>query len=291
MHEIYLLLGSNLGDRQRYLLQGRQYIEQEIGPIGKVSALYETAPWGNSDQPAFLNQALLVTSSLSPRDLLTTIHVIEKLLGRDRTVKWGARTLDIDILFYGNLVVCEADLNIPHPLLAERRFALTPLAEIAPELVHPVSGIKIKSLLSQLTDTLSVKRFDNTEISKSMNNRTPEIDLSYLNDIAGGNAEFMIEMIDIFLQQTPAYFEELMQAVHEKNWKTTGDVAHKIKPTFAFIGVEDARAGMAELERKARQLDGVEEIPAMASGLFEMCELLYQNLTKIKTELTDKAGS
>ncbi|KAA8486315.1 2-amino-4-hydroxy-6-hydroxymethyldihydropteridine diphosphokinase [Arcticibacter tournemirensis] len=289
MRNIYLLLGSNLGDRHSYLREGALLIEREIGPIEKSSSIYQTASWGNTGLPEFLNQALQVSTSLSPRDLLFTVNAIEKSLGRERVQKWGSRTLDIDILLYENEIINEPDLVIPHPLMQERRFALAPLCEIAPDMVHPLIGKKIKELLSELSDDLYVQvESDNNNMPQDINKTTFDIDLSYLNDIADGNAEFIIDMIDIFMEQTPVYFDQLDKAIQEKDWKVTGDVAHKIKPTLAFMGVEAAKEQMAEIERKARNLDHTEEIEEKVSQLKVSCESLYAGLQKIKDDLQGK---
>lgn len=287
MHTIYLLLGSNLGDRLDYLRRGRSLIEKEIGKIKESSAIYQTASWGNTDLADFLNQAVCVETELPADDLLLTIHVIEKSLGRERVQKWGARTLDIDILFYDDLVISQPDLTIPHPLLQERRFVLTPLAEIAPGIRHPVLETSVQDLLAALQDELYVERYNNTIMSKETNNNF-EVDLSYLNDIADGNAEFIIDMIDIFIEQTPVYFEQLATAIKEKDWTATAAVAHKIKPTLAFIGVEAARQRMAEIERKARDLDHPEEIEEQFNYLNNVFDGLYDDLRKIRTELGSK---
>jgi len=119
-------------------------------------------------------------------------------------------------------------------------------------------------------------------------NKGFEIDLSYLNDIAGGSEEFMIDMIDIFIEQTPLYFEQLEQAVNTSDWKSVGDVAHKIKPTLAFMGINEAKDIMAEIERKARQGDELSDIPAMFKSILTRCNELYSNLDKIREELKAK---
>jgi len=120
------------------------------------------------------------------------------------------------------------------------------------------------------------------------NNKGFEIDLSYLSDIAGGSEEFMIDMIDIFIEQTPLYFEQLEQAVNSSDWKSVGDVAHKIKPTLAFMGINEAKDIMAEIERKARTSDNVSEIPAMFVEIQGKCAELYNTLDKIREELKAK---
>ena len=138
IQNIFLLLGSNVGDRHVQLDKSRKLIDQKAGPVLFHSEIYETAPWGKTDQPAFLNQALQIETDLSPFDLLQILKAIEKEVGRTETEKWGPRVIDIDILFYGDEVVDHPDLKVPHPYLAERRFALEPLAELAADFVHPV---------------------------------------------------------------------------------------------------------------------------------------------------------
>jgi 2-amino-4-hydroxy-6-hydroxymethyldihydropteridine diphosphokinase len=156
MEESYLLLGSNLGDSKEYLKQAVDKISGLAGEITGQSALYQTASWGKTDQPDFINQVLRIKTNLTPQQLLETILVIEKSLGRQRTEKWGSRTIDIDILFYGEQVIREENLVIPHPFLHERRFTLLPLLELCPDLVHPVLDQTIKQLYQLLDDQLSV---------------------------------------------------------------------------------------------------------------------------------------
>ncbi|TDX00750.1 2-amino-4-hydroxy-6-hydroxymethyldihydropteridine diphosphokinase [Dinghuibacter silviterrae] len=158
MNEVILLTGGNLGDRQALLAAARDLVGRDIGPVRKASSLYETAPWGNQDQPAFLNQVLIVDTALSPGAVLERIGSIEAALGRNRAEKWGPRLMDIDILFYGRAIIDTAELRVPHPEIANRRFVLAPLAEVAPELVHPVSGVTVAELLAATPDTLEVRR-------------------------------------------------------------------------------------------------------------------------------------
>lgn len=159
MPEVYLLLGGNLGDRSAYLAQARAYITAQVGLIKKCSGIYETAAWGNTDQPAFLNQVLKVQASLAPEQVLRQVNGIEQELGRVRHEHWGARVIDIDILFYDQLVLQSQRLTIPHPQLHLRRFTLLPLAEISPDLVHPVLRKSIYELLEACEDKLEVKVF------------------------------------------------------------------------------------------------------------------------------------
>lgn len=161
MQDIFLLLGSNLGHRQAYLTEAVQLIELNIAPVLKQSSYYETAAWGKEDQPAFINQAISLRSSVSPLKLLQAIWSIEGKLERKRDERWGARTIDIDILFYGNEIINLPELVVPHKLLQQRRFVLMPLHEIAPELIHPVFKKTIDQLLQELSDGLSVQKIEN----------------------------------------------------------------------------------------------------------------------------------
>ena len=155
---VYLLLGSNLGDRRTIINAAVNQIEKELGPVFARSAWYETAAWGNEDQPSFLNIALGLKSDLLPAEILTRTLAIEEALGRIRKDRWGARLIDIDIILYGDDIVENERLQIPHPRMHERRFVLVPLAEIAPEAVHPILKQNILSILSYLNDNLAVTK-------------------------------------------------------------------------------------------------------------------------------------
>lgn len=135
---VLLLLGANLGERAATLKQAIQLISQQISPVLAQSALYQTAPWGVIEQPAFLNQVIQIETHLLPKTILRRILKIEKQLGRERRLRWGARVIDIDMLYYDDLVLDKPELQLPHPRLHERRFTLVPLAEIAPDFIHPI---------------------------------------------------------------------------------------------------------------------------------------------------------
>lgn len=158
MVNVFFLLGSNLGDRQGFLQQAIAAVQQHVGAIMKKSSVYETQAWGKTTEPDYLNQVLMVQTTLSPHVVLQKILDIELTLGRERLEKWGARTIDIDILFYDNLIMDDPDLVIPHPELQNRRFTLEPLAEIAPGFVHPVLKVNMLQLKFELKDCLIVKK-------------------------------------------------------------------------------------------------------------------------------------
>jgi 2-amino-4-hydroxy-6-hydroxymethyldihydropteridine diphosphokinase len=153
---LYLLLGANLGDRVATLARATDLIGQRIGTVLQASGLYETAPWGVTDQPAFLNQVLAVETGLVPETVLLVTQEIEEELGRVRHEKWGARVIDIDMLYYDDQIIRSATLTVPHPFLHERRFTLVPLAEIAPDFVHPVLQKTTHDLLATCTDDSDV---------------------------------------------------------------------------------------------------------------------------------------
>lgn len=157
MNKAYLLIGGNTGDRKLMLKQATEAVSRKAGTILEQSPIYETAAWGKTDQPAFLNQALEIATPLDPQQLLQTLLEIELDLGRKREEKYGPRTIDIDILLFNELHLVSENLVIPHPEMANRRFALTPLAAIAPGLKHPVLHDSIQSLLKHCKDELPVK--------------------------------------------------------------------------------------------------------------------------------------
>ena len=153
-------MGGNMGDRQVNLDRAMAAIQAQIGPIRKASARYETAAWGIQDQPDFLNQVLWIETSLSPVDLLNSLLAIEQEMGRYRTEKYGPRTIDLDILLYGSWIIHLPGLQVPHPRMSQRRFVMTPMAEIAPQLKHPVLQRSMESLLGDCPDPLPVHKLN-----------------------------------------------------------------------------------------------------------------------------------
>lgn len=150
---VYLSLGSNMGDREGCLSAAVTLISQEIGHVTAQSDIFETEPWGFTSANAFLNQALAVETSLPPEEILTITQRIEREIGRTAKTEngqYGDRLIDIDLLMYDDMTVCTEKLKLPHPLMTVRRFVLEPLAQIAPDVVHPVLHITIRELLQNL---------------------------------------------------------------------------------------------------------------------------------------------
>lgn len=147
-----ILLGSNLSDRLGNLNRAISMIDERVGVIETHSSVYETKPWGNLEQDDFLNQIVIVQTMMSPQQLLKSLLEIETEMGRMRTEKWAPRLIDLDILYYGQMVINENDLVVPHPFIAERRFTLIPLVEIIPQFKHPVFHRTNSELLADTTD-------------------------------------------------------------------------------------------------------------------------------------------
>ena len=158
-NKVYLLLGSNMGDRLFFLASARKYIAQRVGHIAKISAIYETAAWGKENQAAFLNQVVLVEIEEEATKVLALVLAIEQEIGRKRLEKWGERIIDIDILLYNDAIIETENLIVPHPYLHLRRFTLLPLAEIAADVVHSKLQKTIEELLNECEDKLNVTIF------------------------------------------------------------------------------------------------------------------------------------
>jgi 2-amino-4-hydroxy-6-hydroxymethyldihydropteridine diphosphokinase len=155
----YLQLGTNLGDRLDLLAKATRAITRRCGEVVASSPIYETAAWGVTDQPDFLNQVLAVRTELAPQALLDEILAIEQDLGRERVQRWGSRLIDIDMLYYGTTVLNTPRLVLPHPWLHRRRFVLVPLADLAPGFVHPILGKSNAELLAALPDEGDVRPY------------------------------------------------------------------------------------------------------------------------------------
>jgi 2-amino-4-hydroxy-6-hydroxymethyldihydropteridine diphosphokinase len=160
-HQLFLSLGTNLGDRLANLRNAIAVLPPKVNPLTH-SSIYESEPWGYSDQPVFLNQVIKASTDLEPLVLLTFLKESEVRLGRQETFRFGPRLIDLDILFYDNLVLDSATLTIPHSRIAERAFILVPMAEIAPDLLHPVLGKTIQQLKGGV-DSSNVELFRSVE--------------------------------------------------------------------------------------------------------------------------------
>lgn len=159
MIKLYILLGGNLGDKQMIFSEARKMMRQQVGTITNQSAIYETEPWGFESSDVFWNQAIEISTELSPEEVLQQSQQIEHTLGRIRKVnQYDSRTIDIDILFYGDQIIELENLIVPHPRIQERKFALAPLNEIAPELIHPVFQESIRQILDECQDSLNVEK-------------------------------------------------------------------------------------------------------------------------------------
>ncbi len=157
MNHVYLSLGSNVGDRWAQLHKTIEILNED-GAVKIVSSVYETAAWGNTNQPLFLNLVLLILTKDEAGNFMKKLLFTEEMMGRVRHQKWEARIIDIDILYFNNEIIIEHELIIPHPHLHERKFVLAPLAEIAPEFVHPVLKMNSVQLLNNCNDPLPVKK-------------------------------------------------------------------------------------------------------------------------------------
>jgi len=160
MKGIFLLLGSNLGNRSEMLQKTRDFINNEIGRIVMQSSIYSTKAWGVEDQPDFLNQVIEIDTDLDPHTILKKVNKIEERLGRVRYIKWHSRIIDIDILYYGQMIVESKDLVIPHPEIENRRFVLVPMVEIATSWIHPLLLVSQGELLIKCTDKLDIKKYE-----------------------------------------------------------------------------------------------------------------------------------
>lgn len=160
MEVAFLSLGSNQGDRLDNLKQALKALSQtERLQLKKISSVYQTEPVGVNEQDDFLNAVVEIATDIEPLELLRRLQLIEESLGRRRTVKWGPRIIDIDILYYGNLVFDHPQLQIPHPHIGCRRFVLVPLCEIAPELKTPDVGVSLQQLLERCPDRSKVELY------------------------------------------------------------------------------------------------------------------------------------
>lgn len=162
MSKLYILLGGNLGDKRKIFSETILFLKEKVGKITKQSSVYQTEPWGFDSDDFFWNQVIEIVTELSPEEVLHITQEIEIQLGRVRkTDRYDSRLIDIDILFYEDRIIESEKLIVPHPRLQERKFALIPLSEIAPEMVHPVFHKNIRQLLAESADSLKVEKVSN----------------------------------------------------------------------------------------------------------------------------------
>lgn len=156
INTVYIGLGTNLGHLKDNLSLACHLLRTKVGMIVEQSSIYQTEAWGNEDQDDYLNQVLCIKTTHPPLEVLKICQLIEQKMGRQRKMQWEPRIIDIDLLFYNDVVVNDSELSLPHPLIAERKFVLIPLNEIAPDLVHPVQQKSIQELLAACPDPLHV---------------------------------------------------------------------------------------------------------------------------------------
>lgn len=155
MHQVVLMIGGNLGDREQLLKEALLGLA-EIGKIEMLSSIYETEAWGQASEAGYLNQAVVLRTDRSPIEFLRSVQQIENRLGRVRKEKWGDRTMDIDMIYVDDMVYHDQDLTLPHPRMAERNFVLVPLVEILPDYIHPIFGVSNRDLLRRCKDEKKV---------------------------------------------------------------------------------------------------------------------------------------
>lgn len=157
MNQVFLGLGTNVGDRMFQINEAIVQLSAALGQVKAQSSIYATQAWGLTEQDDFLNAVIHIETHLNVEDVLQHIQFIEQSMGRDRTIKWGPRTIDIDILFFNHEIIEKEHLTVPHPLLQERLFVLQPMLEIAPKFLHPQMGISIEALIEICPDQLKVQ--------------------------------------------------------------------------------------------------------------------------------------
>lgn len=160
MPQLFIGLGSNRGNRSQQLSIARGYCRLFFGSLTRVSPIYVTAAWGEEDQADYLNQVIAVATEMAPTICLNSALAIENLMGRVRQKRWGPRVIDIDLLYYDELIIDTSALQLPHPRIAERNFVLRPLLDIAPEMIDPLTGKTIRKLYEMCQDPLEVRLYD-----------------------------------------------------------------------------------------------------------------------------------
>jgi 2-amino-4-hydroxy-6-hydroxymethyldihydropteridine diphosphokinase len=157
MNQVFLGLGTNVGDRMFQINEALAQLSAVLGQVTAQSSIYATQAWGLTEQDDFLNAVVQIETHLNVEDVLQQIQSIEQSMGRDRSIKWGPRTIDIDILFFNDEIIEKEHLTVPHPLLQERLFVLQPMLEIAPNYIHPKLAASIEALIEIRPDQLKVQ--------------------------------------------------------------------------------------------------------------------------------------
>lgn len=270
-HVAFILLGANLGDRQSNILQALQYI-QVRAKVERVSSFYETEPLDGSDQPKYLNMACQITTDDSPKDLLAFLKWIERRMGRTFAERNAPRPIDIDLLFYDDLIIKESDIWIPHPRMQERAFTLIPLAEIAPDYVHPLTNETIKDM-SQKIDASTVKKVDRSlkfKLESDIQGGRPSINVSLskvgitnLNRVirlgVKGKAELFYATLDFFAYLDPykagvhmSRFTDVLEGIVEEISLEPSPDIESLAERLALQVVQSQRAKKAEVRIKAK---------------------------------------
>jgi GTP cyclohydrolase-4 len=253
LHKVYLGLGANLGDRQSNLLQALHHIRAQAS-IEKVSSCYETGPVGYLNQPNFLNIACLITTELSPGDLLRFLKQIEKRMGRQSSFRNAPRPIDIDILFYDDLVLESPELTIPHPALVERAFVLVPLGEIAPDLVHPTMKLAVAELLKRVNTegVASVPRGLRIRLDRDVQETQPAVHVSLsrvgvtglrriIRISQGGQDNIFYAELDLFADLNPERMGVHMSRFTDTLEEAVEEIALEAAPNIEALAERIAR--------------------------------------------------
>jgi 2-amino-4-hydroxy-6-hydroxymethyldihydropteridine diphosphokinase len=288
MDNVYLLIGGNLGNRKKNLELAVGLIAERIGIIELQSSVYECSPWGNTNQPNFLNQVLVCKTTLTPYQILNQIQATEISLERVRAEKWGARTIDIDILFYDDIILKDKNLTIPHPLMQERKFALAPLNEIVPQLIHPVLNTTIEKLYFKCVDESNVELYEFEEdISENLISEFTFSMDSFIQ-ITQGDEEFIEKMLAAYSFQTPISIELLAKAIAENDFETTAHISHKLKPTFMMFSVNSLNVDLEIIEKYARQKNNMPKISKIFQNMLPTLKKVYEKWQDLSQDFDQK---
>lgn len=283
MNEVFLLLGANLGNPVGQLAAAFAKIGNEVGEITAYSSLYESEAWGVADQPTFLNQVIRVATSFSPLDVLDKIQAIEDDLGRVRIARWGARVIDIDILYFNREHIQHDRLIVPHPYLPDRRFVLLPLSEIAPNFTHPILGISTLDLLAQCEDNLQVNLY-----SETMKTSYQVINPSTIQANLSGDRAMISEFLDLYIEQVPVDLRELKEAVISGVHSEIARMAHHLKPTMSYVGAQALHEQLQQLEKAGKGGADISSIHLLFQDIEREITAMLQEITAYRLGLKKK---